>query len=61
MHEKHIQIVSMKRPTFTVRLTVEINFYAHRRFHEGRISENKDGEVFAFENSPLKFEVSFSE
>ena len=29
------KIISMKGPTFTVRLTVEVNFYAYRHFHEG--------------------------
>ena len=34
MHEKYVKIISMKGPTFTVRLTVEVDFYAYRRFHE---------------------------
>ena len=49
----------MKRPTFTVRLTVETNFYAHHRFHEDRVSGNKEGEVFAFENSPKNSKFRF--
>ena len=49
------KIISMKGPTFTVRLTVEVNFYAYRRFARVELSGNKDGEVFAFEKFSLKF------
>ena len=48
------QIVSMKRPTFTVRLTVEINFYAHRRFHEDQIFWKQRWRSLCFQKFSLK-------